>query len=738
MKVNTIFVALLFLGVGLILTACGGQTPQPTTPAPTPSPCPTAVPCPECPTCPEPVVKDVPFEQMWVGSGHADAAAQAFTHWNEEDPPEIPVECAKCHSTPGFQDFLGADGSAVGVVDQPVAIGTVITCVACHNEATLALTSVVFPSGAEIGGLGGEAVCMQCHQGRASTVQVDEAIAQTVGEELDTPNADLGFVNIHYYAAAATLYGTQAKGCYQYAGKAYDAKFDHVAGFNTCIGCHNPHTLEVKVDSCKLCHTNVAGKEDLKNIRMAGSLVDYDGDGDVGEGIYYELDGLRTLLYQAIQSYAQEVSGTPIVYDAATYPYFFIDTNANGSVDEGEAAYPNRYNAWTGRLLRAAYNYQTSLKDPGAFAHGGKYIIELLYDSIEDLNTVISAKVDLSKAHRIDAGHFASSQEAFRHWDAEGLVPRDCAKCHTASGLPTFLFEASQSADKVTGVNIATAPSSGLNCATCHNDLTTFTRFEVAQVKFPSGKVLDSGNLDSNLCLNCHQGRESTVSVNAAISRAAVDDDTVSEVLNFRNPHYFAAGATLFGTEAQGAYEYAGKAYNGRFMHVEGFNSCVQCHDTHALRVKVEACGACHSGVKTEADLLNLRMSEGDFDGDGDGKEGLAGEVATMHQALYQAIQTYAAETVGVGIVYDPHVYPYFFTDTNGNGTADAEEVNFGNRYASWTPRLLRAAYNYQWVAKDPGAFAHNGKYILQVLYDSLEDIGGDVTGMTRPVPPTP
>jgi hypothetical protein len=33
-------------------------------------------------------------------------------------------------------------------------------------------------------------------------------------------------------------------------------------------------------------------------------------------------------------------------------------------------------------------------------------------------------------------------------------------------------------------------------------------------------------------------------------------------------------------------------------------------------------------------------------------------------------------------------------------------------------------AKNYQWVAKDPGAFAHNGKYILQVLYDSLQDLG--------------
>ena len=53
--------------------------------------------------------------------------------------------------------------------------------------------------------------------------------------------------------------------------------------------------------------------------------------------------------------------------------------------------------------------------------------------------------------------------------------------------------------------------------------------------------------------------------------------------------------------------------------------------------------------------------------------------------------------------------------------------------YAGWTPRILKAAYNYQYVQKDPGAFAHNGQYILQVLYDTIQDLGGDMTGMVRP-----
>jgi hypothetical protein len=648
---------------------------------------------------PEPApYSDVPFLEAWAASGHSDAEAEAFVHWDEEDPAEVPTSCAKCHSTPGHLDFLGADGTEAGVVDNPAPIGTTIQCIACHNDVSLTKTSVTFPSGIEIMGLGDEARCMECHQGRQSTVSVNAAI-EAAGVDDDAVSEDIGFQNIHYYAAAATKYGTLAKGGYEYEGKIYDANFAHVESFDTCIECHDMHSLEVQVDDCQACHEGVASVEDLQNVRMEGSLVDYDGDDDMEEGVAAELAGLQEMLYAAIQAYATEVAGVGTVYDSASHPYWFTE--------DGE-----RYATWTPRMSKAAYNYQVSLKDPGNFAHGGKYIMQLLYDSIEDLNTALSEPVDLSNAHRIDHGHFAGSEEAFRHWDEDGAVPGDCSRCHSAEGLPLYIEQ---------GVSIEQPISNGFQCATCHNDLETYSRYEPAQVEFPSGLVImaeEAPDADTMLCMQCHQGRESTVSVNERIE--GLDPDTVSDTLGFLNVHYFAAGATRFGTQAQGAYEYDSQEYNGFFEHLSAVDSCTDCHNTHALEVDIERCADCHDGVASKEDLLTIRVSEVDFDGDGDEIEGIAGEIETMHEALYVAIQAYTADEIGTGAEYNPNAYPYWFTTD-------------GERYTTWTPRLLQAAYNYQYTAKDPGAFAHNGEYILQTLYDSIESVGGDVNDMTRP-----
>ena len=154
-----------------------------------------------------------------------------------------------------------------------------------------------------------------------------------------TVTTTFGFRNVHYFAAAATQYGTQAKGGYEYNGQSYDGKFQHPAPYDTCVGCHNQHTSELEIKECATCHTGVTKVEDIAKIRMAGSQMDYDGDGSAKEGIGEELTGLQEKLLAAIQAYAKEVSKADIGYDAATYPYFFADKNADGKLSTGEGPY---------------------------------------------------------------------------------------------------------------------------------------------------------------------------------------------------------------------------------------------------------------------------------------------------------------------------------------------------------------------------------------------------------------
>ncbi len=329
----------------------------------------------------------------WWESAHADASAEAFVHWNEDDPAEVPARCAKCHSGQAFLDYLGMDGSTAMQVDMPGEINSVISCEVCHNEGADVLTMVTFPSGAELEMAYGDALCGTCHSGMSAGNSV---VSSSEGFEDDEVVPEAGFITPHYAFAASTNYGADAMGGYEYEGKTYVGKFEHADGVDTCTSCHEPHSLHMRKDYgndanlCAACHSNVSGYPDYREVTV--DEIDYDADGQV-EGLYHEIQGVQDILYASIQAYAAETIGTPIGW-ANQYPYLFIDTDGNGEIEGDEAAFPNQYAEFTPRLLRTAFNLQYSLKEPAAYVHNGKYVLQLLYDSIADLEEVI--EVDAS------------------------------------------------------------------------------------------------------------------------------------------------------------------------------------------------------------------------------------------------------------------------------------------------------------------------------------------------------
>jgi hypothetical protein len=695
----------------------------------------------------------------WAASAHADMTGEAFRHWDEDGHVEAETggnDCARCHTGWGFNDH-----AEDGILDtNPAALPLYLGCTTCHGAlGTLWddpgtytwLEPVRFPSTAEASLFGPSNMCATCHQGRESTDDVDAEILAGPGP--------YSFLNIHYYAAGATLFGNEARGGYQYAGKEYIDRNtfpSHPEEFSTCVGCHMPkdpgtgirsHTFLPKIELCQDCHSGSTFET------LSGS-----------PGVNYtQIHTLTDDLYAAIQAYASSVVGQPVVYSSPNYPYWFNDSNGNGAVDPGENIYPNRYQSFNATLLRAAYNYQVSLKDPNNFIHSGSYTRQILFDSIMDLGGSTSATAPgragwtpsagtAGKSEQFHlSGHAHASAGAFRHWDEDGYVEFDCARCHSTPGHVDYVAD---------GVVVDDAPlGTVVECFACHAqyDLFSSTATRHADilnnpalepVAFPSGATATLGN-SSNICAACHQGRESGLSVDAATPNTTVQSPVDYDSFSFISRHYYAAAAIYFGTEVTAAYEYAGQTYLGKHgfgSHPLGLRDCRGCHlrgvADHTFEVQIGDCIGCHTGITDFEDVGKpFGIPNTDYDGDGVGGS-FQDEIDGMRALLYAAMQSYAR----FGLPnYSPLIYagnyPYWFHDTNDNGLVDpGENVGFGpsaNAYGDFDRTLLAAAYNYK-AADDPCSDIHNYRYTLQTLYDSadwLDDgvLNGSVTGTSGP-----
>jgi len=213
------------------------------------------------------------------------------------------------------------------------------------------------------------------------------------------------------------LYGTEVQGGYEFSGKVYAGQktfANHMGRFDTCIECHmgtnspretfepSDHNVhKPNPEDCVYCHGQDISQPNpgtnpsqfkFSGIRPA-SIPDYDADGNIAESIESELDALEAALYAQIQFYAANTLLAPIIY-ADSYPYFFNDSDGDGQVDPGEAIFPNQYGSkMDTTLLKAAYNYQLSQKEPHAFIHNSRYMAQLLVDSIESLGGNVAAYV---------------------------------------------------------------------------------------------------------------------------------------------------------------------------------------------------------------------------------------------------------------------------------------------------------------------------------------------------------
>jgi hypothetical protein len=170
--------------------------------------------------------------------------------------------------------------------------------------------------------------------------------------------------------------------------------------------------------------------------------------------------------------------------------------------------------------------------------------------------------------------------------------------------------------------------------------------------------------------------------------------------------------------------------------------SCNTCHDVHSGEVQVSAttCGKCHSKADGTpvASFDELKATRqygfaGDIDGDGT-VEPLADEIAGLQATLLAAIQSYAVNVAGQpGICFSDANYPYFLKHAGASGDCTAAEITAAAAYKAFTPRLMRAAYNLKFSVTDYGAWAHNPRYAIEILYDAITDLNAGLAAASKP-----
>lgn len=251
--------------------------------------------------------------------------------------------------------------------------------------------------------------------------------------------------------------------------------------------------------------------------------------------------------------------------------------------------------------------------------------------------------------------------------------------------------------------------------------------------KFMDGTDIPDTVGDGRICLFCHQGRESGLTVYKAIKAANPSLDPYSQPnqvisaggVSFINPHYLDGGAILWSRNAwEYFFEGVPQSYSeGNIAH-QALN-CMGCHmDTakedntaggHTWKAQIETCRRCHGPAE---DFTEIRASA---DYDGDGTTGTVfQELGTINPdtGLFGRLKTALEDK---GIYYNPDRYPYFFTAA-------------GAQFRNWTTSTLSAAFNLAYAYKAGNAvYAHNAKYIVQILQDSLQALGETPSGV-RPL----
>jgi len=340
----------------------------------------------------------------------------------------------------------------------------------------------------------------------------------------------------------------------------------------------------------------------------------------------------------------------------------------------------------------------------------------------------VSATVTCTNCHAGNAeimaeykasAHGNPAGEAWAHYDWRSASRAACQRCHNGTAFVAKLETLGDTANYF-GATPPVAAGEVLNCSACHADVSTGalrTASNAFTVPLSNGATV-AYNVPgaSAICVRCHGGRETGDSI-----KLKVDAFTN---LNFINSHYLSAGGTVYNKTG---YEFAGQSYDSIGYHknlgkdntfATGTNGpCVACHMSEGHGHTWDFVSKDANGVIT---ANNSALCASCHDGMNGAK------LEQTKEAFHTALAGLKSDLAGKGIYFWP-AYPYFFKVevTEANAVTAAVTANaFKNWDAIYTGKgkdVMGAAFNYNLLEHDPGAYAHNNGYALKLISDSVD-----------------